>query len=60
LGECAANAAEFRASKGWFVRLKSTRATVYNIRTIGESASANEQAALEFVKKYAEIVEGAG
>jgi hypothetical protein len=46
LGESAANAPEFHASKGWFDKFKN-RAKLHNIRLTGESASADKQAALK-------------
>jgi hypothetical protein len=56
LGKSAVNAPEFHASKGWFDRFKN-RAWLHNIRLTGVSASANKQAALKSVKKFAKIVE---
>jgi hypothetical protein len=59
LGKSAANDPEFHASKCWFNRFKN-RSKLHNIRLTGESASADKQAALEFVKRFAKIVEEGG
>jgi hypothetical protein len=55
LGERADNAPEFYVSKGWSDRFKN-RAKLHNIKLTGESASADKQAAPEYVKNFAEIV----
>jgi hypothetical protein len=55
-GASAAKALEIYATKVWFNRFKN-RVQLHNIRLTGESASANTQASLEFLKKFARTVE---
>jgi hypothetical protein len=56
LGESEADSPEFQASKGWFDRFKS-RACIHNIKLPGEYASADKEAALEFIKTFSKIIE---
>lgn len=46
----------FTASRGWFFRYKE-RTGIHNVRIVGESASADKEAALRYPKELSEIIE---
>lgn len=45
----------FTASRGWFFRYKE-RTSIHNVRIVGESASADKDAALRYPKELSEIL----
>ena len=46
----------FTASRGWFFRFKQ-RTGIHNVRIVGESASADKEAALRYPKELSEIIQ---
>lgn len=61
IGECCENSqtAQFLASKGWFERFKS-RFSLHNVKLVGESASADHEAAAEFPPKLKDVIDEGG
>ena len=49
----------FTASRGWFDRFKK-RSGIHNVKLAGEAASANTEAAREYIKIFKEIGETGG
>ena len=58
-GEGSANAPVFQASKGWFDRFKR-RFSLRNIKTVGESGSADHDAAKQYPEEFKGIIEEGG